>query len=99
VIRITEDAMTELDSVAATRAALTSLAAAVLRLRSEYGDTLGVRRLTSDVDRLNADLDELGGPAPGARPPVAPAEMIPIPDEPYDESMWHDAQSEAQHAQ
>jgi hypothetical protein len=99
VIRITEDAMTELDSVAATRAALTSLAAAVLRLRSEYGDTLGVRRLTSDIDRLNADLDELGAPAPGARPPVAPAEMIPIPDEPYDESMWHDAQSEAQHAQ
>jgi len=99
VIRITEDVMTELDSVAATRAALTSLAAAVLRLRSEYGDTLGVRRLTSDVDRLNADLDELGTPAPGARPPVAPAEMIPIPDEPYDESMWHDAQSEAQHAQ
>lgn len=91
--------MTELESVAATRAALTSLAAAVLRLRSEYGDTLGVRRLTSDVDRLNADLDELGAPAPGARPPVAPAEMIPIPDEPYDESMWHDAQSEAQHAQ
>ncbi|HEY0774869.1 MAG TPA: hypothetical protein VGD51_12345, partial [Nocardioidaceae bacterium] len=69
--------MTELDSVAATRAALTSLAAAELRLRSEYGDTLGVRRLTSDVDRLNADLDELGAPAPGARPPVAPAEMIP----------------------
>ncbi len=87
------------DSVAATRAALTSLAAAVLRLRNEYGDTLGVRRLTTDVDRLNADLDELGDPAPDSRPPVAPTEMIPIPDEPYDESMWQDAQSEAQHAQ
>jgi len=91
--------MAQNDAVAATRSALTSLAAAVLRLRSEYGDTLGVRRLTSDVDRLNADLDELGDPAPGARPPVAPTEMIPIPDEPYDESMWHDAQTEAQHAQ
>lgn len=91
--------MTENDAVAATRAALTSLAAAVLRVRDEYGETLGVRRLTSDVDRLNADLDELGTPAPGARPPVAPEERIPIPDEPYDESMWHDAQSEAQHAQ
>ena len=91
--------MAEKDAVAATRAALTSLAAAVLRVRNEYGDTLGVRRLTSDVDRLNADLDELGAPAADARPPVAPAEMIPIPDEPYDESMWHDAQSEAQHAQ
>jgi hypothetical protein len=87
------------DPVAATRAALTSLAAAVLQLRDEYGDTLGVRRLTSDVDRLNADLDELGSPAPGHRPPVAPQERTVIPDEPYDESMWADAQSEAQHAQ
>jgi hypothetical protein len=25
--------------------------------------------------------------------------MIEIPDDPYDESMWHDAQSETQHAQ
>jgi hypothetical protein len=99
VTQITEDAMAAQDSVEATRAALTSLAAAVLRIRNEYGDTLGVRRLTSDVDRLNADLDELGAPGPGRRPPVAPEEMIPIPDEPYDESMWHDAQSEAQHAQ
>jgi hypothetical protein len=86
------------DPVEATRAALTSLAAAVLRVRNEYGDTLGVRRLTSDVDRLQADLDELGDPTPGRRAPVAPEEMIPIPDEPYDESMWHDAQTEAQHA-
>jgi hypothetical protein len=99
VTGITEDVMAEKESLAATRQALTSLAAAVLRLRSDYGDTLGVRRLTSDVDRLNADLDELGPPAPGVRPPVAPEERITIPDEPYDESMWQDAQTEAQHAQ
>lgn len=86
------------DPVAAARAALTSLAASVLRLRNEYGDTLGVRRLTSDVDRLQADLDELGEPAPGHRPGVNPEEMTVIPDDPYDESMWQDAQSEAQHA-
>ena len=91
--------MSSQDAVRTTREALTTLAAAVLRVRNEYGDTLGVRRLTSDVDRLQADLDELGAPGPGRRPPVAPEEMIPIPDEPYDESMWHDAQSEAQHAQ
>jgi hypothetical protein len=90
--------MSSEDAVQATRAALTSLAGTVLRLRSEYGDTLGVRRLTSDVDRLRADLDELGDPMPGHRPDVAPGELLEIPDEPYDESMWHDAQSEAQHA-
>ena len=90
--------MSAQDPVAATRAALTSLAAAVLRVRHEYGDTLGVRRLTSDVDRLQADLDELGAPAPGHRPGVSPEEITVIPDDPYDESMWQDAQTEAQHA-
>lgn len=86
------------DAVGASRAALTSLAAAVLRVRNEYGDTLGVRRLTSDVDRLRADLDELGDPRPGYRPDVDKADLLEIPDDPYDESMWQDAQSEAQHA-
>lgn len=50
------------DAVGLTREALTTVSAAVLRIRNEYGDTLGVRRLTSH------------------------------------ESMWHDAQSETQHA-
>ena len=90
--------MSSQDAVGATREALTTLAAAVLRVRNEYGDTLGVRRLTSDVDRLQADLDELGDPVPGHRPDVAPRELLEIPDAPYDESMWQDAQSEAQHA-
>lgn len=85
------------DAVGATREALTTLAAAVLRIRHEYGDTLGVRRLTSDVDRLHADLDELGDPKPGYTPRVDEGELIAIPDDPYDEGMWQDAQSEAQH--
>ena len=87
------------DPVAATRSAITSLAAAVLRVRNEYGDTIGVRRLTQDVDRVLEDLEQLGSPEPERRPPVAPEEKIPIPDEPYDEAMWNDAQTEAQHAQ
>ena len=91
--------MSAQDAVGATREALTTLAAAVLRVRSEYGDTLGVRRLTSDVDRLNESLDQLGDPVPGHRPAVSPDELVEIPDQPYDESMWQDAQSETQHAQ
>jgi hypothetical protein len=87
------------DAVGATREALTTLAAAVLRLRQEYGDTLGVRRLTSDVDRLAEALDQLGEPQPGHRPGVSPDEVIVIPDDPYDESMWHEAESETQRAQ
>ena len=90
--------MSSQDAVGATRAALQSLAAAVLRVRDEYGDTLGTRRLTSDVDRLQADLAELGDPKPGHHPGVNPEDLLEIPDDPYDESMWQDAQSEAQTA-
>ena len=87
------------DAVGITREALTALASAVLRIRNEYGDTLGVRRLTSDVDRLAESLDQLGEPAPGHQPGTSSDEMILIPDDPYDENMWQDAQSETQHAQ
>jgi hypothetical protein len=87
------------DAVGATREALTALAATVLRIRQEYGDTLGVRRLTADVDRLAEALDQLGEPQPGHRPGVRADEVIVIPDDPYDESMWHEAESETQRAQ
>jgi hypothetical protein len=91
--------MTGQDPVEAARDALVPLAAAVLRIRNEYGDTLGVRRLTADVDRIAEALDHLGEPQAGHRPDAGPTEIIEIPDDPYDESMWHDAQSETQHAQ
>ena len=91
--------MSAQDAVAATRESLTALAGAVLRIRNEYGDTLGVRRLTADVDRLAESLDRLGDPQPGHHPGVSSDEMVLIPDDPYDESMWSDAQSETQHAQ
>jgi len=90
--------MSSHDAVGATREASTSLTAAVLRVRGEYGDTLDARWLTSDIDRIQADLDELGPPARGHRPGVRPEDMIVIPDDPSDESMWQAAQSEAQHA-
>ena len=91
--------MSAQDAVGATREALTTLAAAVLRIRNEYGDTLGARRLTADVDRLAESLDQLGDPQPGHRPEVKADDVVLIPDDPYDESMWQDAQSETQHAQ
>jgi hypothetical protein len=91
--------MSAQDPVGSAREALTALASTVLRVRNEYGDTLGVRRLTADVDRLAESLDNHGEPQPGHRPSVDPDEMVLIPDDPYDESMWQDAQSETQHAQ
>jgi hypothetical protein len=81
-------------SVEGVRKAASSLHEAVERLRLEFGDTLGVRRLVSDVRRFADDLDELGDPRPGHRPGPPPEELEEIPDEEYDASMWSDAEHE-----
>ena len=80
------------DAVTSVRGALARLDTAVGALRLEYGDTLGTRRLTSDLRRLAEDLTELGGPAAGHRRPPSPAEEIP--DAPYDRGTWTDAEDE-----
>ena len=90
--------MSSKDPVGATREALAALTAAAARVRNEYGATLGVRRLTTDIDRIAADLDELGEPQPGHVPGVDRGSLLEVPDDPYDESMWQDAESEGQHA-
>jgi hypothetical protein len=86
--------MSSEDAQRAAREAIAALDTAVARLRREHGETLGVRRLSSDVSRFVADLDELGPPAPGHHPVPAPEDLEEIPDEPYDESMWSDAEHE-----
>jgi len=82
-------------TVGGVREAILALTQAVEQLRAEYGDTLGVRRLTSDVQRLGADLDELGAPQPGLHHPTPRLEELEeIPDREYDASMWSDAEQE-----
>jgi hypothetical protein len=80
-------------SVAAVQRALETLHLTIGRLSQEYGDTLGVRRLVSDVARLSDDLAELGPPDP-RRPGPVPEELEEIPDVEYDASMWTDAEHE-----
>jgi hypothetical protein len=86
--------MTAPDAVDATRGAVAALQSAVERLRREFGDTLGMRRLSSDVERLRADLDELGDPEPGYHPQPDPDQLEEIPDDPYDETMWDHTEAE-----
>ena len=81
------------ESLTAVRTAVDQLQSAVTRLSHAYGDTLGVRRLSSDVRRIADDLDELGDPLPGHRPP-GDSMLEEIPDTPYDRSMWDDAEDE-----
>lgn len=81
-------------SVAAVQRALGALHDAVGRLSQEYGDTLGVRRLVSDVGRISDDLAELGPPDPRHGPGPVPDELEEIPDVEYDASMWTGAEHE-----
>jgi hypothetical protein len=81
-------------AVGGVQEAIVQLGHAVEQLRAEYGDTLGVRRLTSDVERLGADLDELGDPQPGHHPTPRLEDLEEIPDREYDASMWSDADQE-----
>ena len=87
------------EAVAAAKAAIDSLNAAAARVANEFGETLGVRRLLSDISRLKDDLLELGDPKPGHRPGVSPDEIVEIDDSPYDDNLWDAGDSEAQHAQ
>lgn len=81
------------DPLAIARLHARQLAAAVEQVHSSYGNTLGVRRLRSDMHRLIECLDELGPPLPGHHAPE-PVTRVRVPSEPYDDSMWGDAESE-----
>ena len=80
--------------VAEVRRALAGLQRTVGMLETRYVDSLGLRRLTSDVRRLADDLDELGE----LRPTKPTGDSLPrlefVPDEPYEPGFWRDADDE-----
>jgi hypothetical protein len=89
--------MTDLNSdLAAARRSLQDLQRHVHALRGHLGDTLDVRRLAQDVQRLAESLAAVteiaaAGAAPG---PGAPSRLEVIPDEEYPRSFWEDAEDE-----
>jgi hypothetical protein len=82
------------DDVAEVRRALAALQRSVGTLQSRYADSLGLRRLASDVARLSDDLDELGE----LRPARQSGDRLPrlefVPDKPYAPDFWRDADDE-----
>jgi hypothetical protein len=81
--------------VAAVRRALVDLERAVGRLQAHHAETLGVRRLVSDVGRLLEDLEEIGDLPPS--PPDAAEQRphyIAVSDAPYPPDLWRDADDE-----
>ncbi|MFB9902504.1 hypothetical protein [Allokutzneria oryzae] len=61
-------------------------------LRGRYGDTPAVRRIANDIERLEIDAAELAG---GRLAPMPrQAEMVVVPDTPYDPQLWDGADDE-----
>ena len=56
-------------------------------LRSRYGDAVAVQRLANDLERLDIDAHDLAE-RPPAETHVYSGERIPVPNEPYDDSMF-----------
>ncbi|TNC23978.1 hypothetical protein [Amycolatopsis alkalitolerans] len=63
-------------------------------LRSRYGDAAPVRRLINDVERLDIDACDLEAPIPPQPKPLDPADVVKIPEGPYDPALWHGADDE-----
>lgn len=70
---------------------LSQLRSRVSALRSRYGDVPAVRRVSNDLERLGIDVDDLPASLPSQRrgEDVARDEVVGIPDQPYDPSLWH----------
>jgi hypothetical protein len=81
------------DDAAAARRAAQALKQAVDALTRHYPDTVDVRRLRSDVSRLDDDLDLLCGTAL-PREPAARPQLEVIPDLEYGHDFWMDAEDE-----
>jgi hypothetical protein len=77
--------------VSAARRAARDLVRTVEHLKSQHGDSVDMRRLLYDAQRISEDLDILAGP--DASEP-ATSEPIMIPDHDYPPEFWHDADRE-----
>ena len=77
--------------VSAARRAARDLVRAVEHLKARHGDSVDMRRLLADAQRISEDLDLLAGPdapEPGAGEPIM------MPDHDYPPEFWHDADRE-----
>jgi hypothetical protein len=80
--------------VAEVRKALNTLRYSVGRLRATHAETVGLKRLAADVDRIAEDLDLLGELPPAA----ARGDQLPrvefVQDTPYDLRVFEGADDE-----
>ncbi|WP_394813268.1 hypothetical protein [Streptomyces johnsoniae] len=81
------------EELRAARRCVDDLARCVSRLERELGPGLETRRLRSDAEHLRESLALLTATVPGESGD-AQAEFIGVPDAPYDDRLWTDADDE-----
>jgi hypothetical protein len=82
------------DDLARARRKLDELARTVRLLKNRVGDTLDMRRVSGDVERLRDSLALLSEHVPRGVPPESGRELEVIPDLPYDPQLFTDADDE-----
>ncbi|AXB44003.1 hypothetical protein [Amycolatopsis albispora] len=65
-------------------------------LRAKYGEAPAVRRIANDVERLEIDVNEFDAtpPVPQQARATDRANVVVVPDTPYDPSLWQGADDE-----
>ncbi|RLK61529.1 MULTISPECIES: hypothetical protein [Actinokineospora] len=64
-------------------------------LRARYGDVPAVRRLANDLERIDIDVaDFTTAPSTPVPRRAEAAEVVVVPDTPYDPALWHGADDE-----
>ncbi|MEV6697105.1 hypothetical protein AB0M68_08010 [Streptomyces sp. NPDC051453] len=85
--------MTLNDDLAAAQRCLDELCRTVGRLERQLDGGLDVRRVRTDADHLRESVALLRASAAAPPPPRRP-ELVPVPDTPYDSSLWTDSDDE-----
>jgi hypothetical protein len=82
------------DDLTTVQRCVDDLVRSVGRLEQQIGDGgLDMRRVRADADHLRESVALLREASPGLAPPRRP-DLVPIPDTPYDSSLWTDSDDE-----
>ncbi|KOU04503.1 MULTISPECIES: hypothetical protein [Streptomyces] len=81
------------DDLSSVQRSLDELSRTVTRLEQRLGGGLEVRRVRTDADHLRESLALLRAAVAAPDAPRRP-DLVPIPDTPYDGSLWTDSDDE-----